>query len=136
VNADEFRRRTKGFALRVMRFVESMPPSMTGDVVCRQLLRSATSVGANYRAAARAKSRADFVAKMAIVEEECDESLYWLELLVDSGHIDVSRLKDLMDEGNEILSLVVASIKTARSRKESTIRNPKSTIESEASHVA
>ncbi len=83
---------------------------MIGD----QLLRSATAVGANYRAAARARSRADFTAKMGIVEEECDETLYWLEMLVELQLINADRLKELRAEGNEILAIVVASIRTAR----------------------
>lgn len=81
------------------------------------MLRSGTSVGANYRAACRARSRADFVAKMKIVEEECDESIYWLELLAEAGSVKAERLVDLLNEANELLSLTVASIKTARSGK-------------------
>lgn len=83
----------------------------------RQLLRSGTSVGANYRAASRAKSKADFIAKMGIVEEECDESLYWMEMLVEADLVDSERLAELMKEGDEILSMVVASIRTARSNR-------------------
>ena len=82
-----------------------------------QLLRSGTSVGANYRAASRAKSKADFIAKMGIVEEECDESLYWMEMLADAGLVDIARMAKLMKEGDEILSMVVASIRTARSSR-------------------
>lgn len=79
-----------------------------------QLLRSGTSVGANYRAVCRAKSNADFINKLRVVEEECDESLFWMELLVENQLIPESRLKNLMSEGNENLSIVVASTKTAR----------------------
>lgn len=75
------------------------------------------SVGANYRAACRAKSQCDFIAKMGIVEEEADECIYWMELLVDGGLIDGSHLKDLITEANELLAITVASIKTARNRK-------------------
>src|SRR5947207_15435942 len=82
---DDLRPRTKAYALRVIRLVESLPRNRTADVIGKQLLRSATSVGANYRAACRAKSPADFTAKMGIVEEEADESLYWMELLIESG---------------------------------------------------
>ena len=82
---DELKRRTRRFALDVIRLVDSLPRSKTTEVIGRQLLRSATSVGANYRAACRARSSADFVSKMGIVEEEADESMYWMELLVDSG---------------------------------------------------
>jgi four helix bundle protein len=86
-------------------------------VLGNQLLRSGTSVGANYRAASRAKSKADFIAKMGIVEEECDESLYWMEMLADAGLVDIARMAKLMKEGDEILSMVVASIRTARSSR-------------------
>ena len=117
MNADEFRNRTKTFSLRVVRLVEALPKSRTADVIGRQLLRCGTSVGANYRAACRAKSPADFVAKLAIVEEECDEAIYWVELLVEAGVMDEQRVADLKAKANEILSMVVASIKTARPRK-------------------
>jgi four helix bundle protein len=84
-------------------------------VIGRQLLRSGTSVAANYRAACRAKSKKDFVAKLGIVEEEFDETLFWMELLVESGAISQARLTELMGEAGEILRIVVASAKTARS---------------------
>ena len=125
---DDFKKRTKAFALRCIRLAESLPESATGRVIARQLLRCATSVGANYRSACRAKSRADFIAKMRIVEEECDESLYWMELLIESDKMEAALLNDLVKEADEILSLVVASIKTARSRKESPTSNPQSSI--------
>jgi len=89
------------------------------DVIGKQLLRSGTSVGAHYRAACRAKSDADFVSKMAIVLEEADESLFWLELLVESGTMDEQRLRPLMDEADELVAMVVASINTARKRMNS-----------------
>ena len=117
MNQEELKERTKAYALRVIRLVESLPNDRTSNVIARQLLRCATSVGANYRAACRAKSKADFVAKMGIVEEETDESLYWMELLMDSGIIGASRLTELMNEGNEILAITVASIRTARTHK-------------------
>ena len=118
MNPDDFKKRTRTFALRVIRLVKALPKSTVGNVIGRQLLRCGTSVGANYRAACRARSRADFVAKMKIVEEECDESLYWIELLRESGEVEAALLKDLVKEGDAILSLVVASVKTARSRNE------------------
>jgi four helix bundle protein len=114
---EEFKKRTKVFALRVIRLAEALPKSRTANVIGKQLLRCGTSVGANYRAASRAKSSADFIAKMAIVEEECDESIYWMELLVEAGLMDEERVADLKTEANEIVSMVVASIKTARRRK-------------------
>ncbi|RQV96774.1 four helix bundle protein [bacterium] len=117
MNADEFKDRTKTFALRVIRLCEALPKSRTTDVIGKQLLRCGTSVGANYRATCRAKSPADFIAKMAIVEEECDEAIYWMELIVDAGLMPENRVADLRNEANEILSMVIASIKTARARK-------------------
>ncbi len=87
---------------------------MAAQVVARQLIRAATSVGANYRAAIRGKSRADFVSKLGIVEEECDEALYWIEVIIDLGYVPAARTSELQREANEILSIVVSSIKTAR----------------------
>ena len=87
-NKDDLQARTQTYALRVIKLVESLPLNRTTDVMGKQLLRAATSVGANYRAACRAKSSADFIAKMGIVEEEADECLYWMELLIESGLVD------------------------------------------------
>jgi len=115
---EELKRRTKAYALRVIRLVESIPNNHTADVIGKQLLRSATSVGANYRAACRAQSQADFIAKMGIVEEESDESLYWMELLIESSLVPQARLTELMAEGNELVAIAVASIRTARARKQ------------------
>ncbi len=114
---EELKARTKAFALRTIKLVEAIPRSPVGQVVGRQILRSATSVGANYRAACRAQSRADFAAKLAVVAEEADETLYWLELLGESGVIKPERLKALMKEGGELLAIVAASRRTARRSK-------------------
>ena len=111
---DEFKSRTKAYALRVIKVIDALPRDSVAKTLGQQLLRSGTSVAANYRASSRARSNADFVAKMGIVEEECDESLFWVELLVDSGRIKQKRLEPLMREGSEILAMTVASIKTAR----------------------
>ncbi len=92
----EMKQRTKKFALRVIRLVESLPKGRTASVIGGQLLRAGTSVGANYRAACRAKSTADFISKMGTVEEEADESIYWIELLVESGIVRIDTVKDLM----------------------------------------
>jgi four helix bundle protein len=131
VDAESFKKRTKVFALRVIRLVEALPRTRVSDVLGKQLLRSGTSVGANYRATARAKSRADFVSKIKIVEEECDESIYWMELIIESGQMAAGRVSDLMAEANEILAMTVASAKTARSRllvDQSSIVNRQSSI--------
>jgi four helix bundle protein len=110
----ELLQRTKSYALRVVKVVQALPRDDISRVLGRQLLRSGTSVGANYRAAGRARSAADFVGKLKIVEEESDESLYWMELLVESSILPQRRLAALMREGDEIVSIVVAAIKTMR----------------------
>jgi four helix bundle protein len=114
MNSDDFRRRTRAYALSIIRFVEALPRSRATDVISRQLLKCGTSVGANYRAAARARSPADFIAKLGIVEEEADECLYWLELLVAAEIASAAQVAPLVAEGNEILAMTVASINTAR----------------------
>jgi len=114
MRGDELKRRTKSFALRVIRMVESLPKGRTADVIGRQLIRCGTSVGANYRAACRAKSPADFISKMGTVEEETDESLFWMELLVEARLLQEELVKSLMDEAGELLGIVVSSIRTVR----------------------
>src|SRR6266498_4103865 len=94
----EFKRRTRAIGLRVIRVVESLPKTLTADVIGRQLIRSGTSIGANYRAACRGVSRADVISKLGDVEEEADESIYWLELLIDSGIVSERKLRSLMKE--------------------------------------
>jgi four helix bundle protein len=130
MNSDELNKRTRRFALRVIRLAESLPNTATACVIRNQMLRCGSSVGANYRAACRAKSKADFIYKMGIVEEESDETIYWMELLIDAQIVKRSRVADLLDEANQILSIVIASIKTARGVRglnpQSAIRNPKS----------
>jgi four helix bundle protein len=121
----EFKDRTKQIALRVIRLVESLPNTHSAQIIGKQLLRSATSVGANYRAACRGKSTADILHKLAIVEEEADESLYWLELLIESEIVTEKKLSVLMSDINEIVAMTVSSIKTLRSKN---MDNPKSKI--------
>jgi four helix bundle protein len=96
----ELKLRTKKFALRIIKLVQSLPKNKIGDVLGHQLLRSATSVGANYRAACRARSQADFISKITIVEEEADESYYWLELICEAELIEKEKLKDIMKEAD------------------------------------
>lgn len=111
---DEMKSRTKRYGLRVIKVVQALPGDRVSTVLGSQLLRSGASVGANYRAACRAKSTADFINKLKIVEEECDESLYWMEMLVESELMPTSKLFALMKEGDEILAIIVASLKTTR----------------------
>jgi four helix bundle protein len=110
----DLKQRTKQFALRTMRLADALPKSDACRTIGWQLLRSSTSVGANCRAAHRGRSKAEFLAKMGIVEEELDESSYWLELLVESGAMPEARLRPLMDEANELTAIVVSCIKRAR----------------------
>src|SRR5262245_34380255 len=117
MNEVEFKQRTKQLGLRVIKLVESLPKSTTGSVIGKQLLRSATSVGANYRAACRAKSQADMIAKLGTVEEKADETLYWLEMIVEAGLMPENRLADLIKEADEILAMTVSSIRTIRDKK-------------------
>ena len=115
----ELQRRTKVFALRVIELTETLPRARAADVIGRQLLRSGTSVAANYRSACSARSVADFVSKMGIVEEEADESQFWLELLGESGLLKGNSLDALLKEANELTRIAAASRKTAKARMSS-----------------
>lgn len=115
--ASEMKTRTKAFGLRIIKLTESLPNKRITNVIGNQLLRCGTSVGANYRAACRARSNADFIAKMGIVEEETDETIYWIEMLVEAEIIKQKLVNNLLDEANQILSIVVSSINTARGNK-------------------
>ena len=128
MNEEDFKRRTKDLALRTIKLVTEMneqskidnPKSkMVAEVLGKQLLRSSTSVGANYRAVCRSKSTADLINKLRIVEEEADESMYWLELIGESNIISPERLTELLADFNEIVAMVVASQKTLRNRTSS-----------------
>ena len=112
MNEQEFKQRTKALGLRVIKLVSSLPKNTVSEVIGKQLIRSGTSVGANYRAACRARSTADLIAKLRIVEEEADECLYWMELIVEAKLVEVTNLRSIMSETNEILAMTVASIKT------------------------
>jgi four helix bundle protein len=138
---DEFKRRTRAFALRVIRLADSLPRTRAAEVLGRQLLRSGASVGANYRAACRARSNADFIAKMSIVEEETDETIYWMQLLIDAELVKAEAMGPLLQEADELLAMTVASVNTARGkprtgrqarpaapRRKSAIRNPQSAM--------
>lgn len=115
MTSDQLKERTKAFALAVIRLIDAVPPCLTARVISNQLVRSATSIGANYRAACRAQSRAEFAAKLSIVVEETDETPYWLELIRDLGLVKREQLSALMKEASELLAIAVASRKTAKS---------------------
>jgi four helix bundle protein len=116
MNEKEMKQRTKEFTLRVLKLVDAIPKSRSGNAVANQLVRSGSSVGANYRALCRAKSRADFVHKTSIVEEEADESCFWLEITIDAALLPAKRVEPLLREANELTAIIVASRKTALSR--------------------
>ena len=116
-NADLLRHRTKRFALQVIRLCRVLPRSQESSIITRQLLRSATSVGANYRAVCRARSTAGFISKLGIVLEEADETLFWIELLVESGVADPGKIASTRREANELVSIFVASLRTAKGLK-------------------
>src|SRR5581483_11018517 len=114
---EELRQRTKQFALRVMRLFRSLRGSDEARTIGRQLLRCGTSVAANYRAACRARSRCEFIARLGIVVEEADETMFWLELLVDAGIVKEQLLKPLYREAQELTALFTAAQHTARNNK-------------------
>lgn len=116
MNKDELIKRTKKFALDVIIVVENFPRTTAGFTIGKQLTRSATSVAANYRAALRAQSHAHFISKLAIVEEEADESLFWLEISTDAGLIKTELSSSLLKEANELTAIFTASHKTAKSK--------------------
>jgi four helix bundle protein len=109
------RDRAKSFSLRVIRMSDALPRTRSGNVIGNQVLRSATSMAANYRAAGRSRSKAEFIAKIGVVIEEADETVFWLELLRDSGMIKPAQLTDMLDEANQLLAIFAASRRTAKS---------------------
>lgn len=115
VTTDDLKVRTKNDAIRVIKIVSSLPRTREVDILARQLVRSATSVGANYRAACRARSRADFINKIGIVEEEADETQYWLELLLESNVIRTTNsIQELLAEYKELTAIFTATGRTAK----------------------
>src|SRR5438270_13990549 len=130
-NETDLKKRTKAFALRTLKLVGALPTTTAGCALASQIVRSGTSVAANYRAACRAKSTADFIAKMGIVEEEADETLFWLELLDESKLVPAAKLTAIKQEANELIAITVTSIKTARRNRaaESAFRIPHSAFQ-------
>ena len=121
VRTADLKARTKQFALRMMKMVDALPRTIQGRAIAKQIIRSATSVAANYRAACRARSRAEFIAKIGIVEEEADESCFWLELIIDSGLLNEDRIRPLLSEAGELVSIMAASSKSAIGNRKSPI---------------
>jgi four helix bundle protein len=111
---DELKLRTKQFAISIIRLVDELPNTKSGNTIGNQIIRSGTSVAANYRSACRARSNADFVSKITVVEEECDETLFWLELIVDSDLLKRERLASLIKEADELTAIFTATGRTAK----------------------
>jgi four helix bundle protein len=114
MNENELKQRTKQFSLRVIKLVAALPHSVQGRAIGNQLIRSGTSVGANYRAACRGRSKAEFIAKLGTVEEEADESAFWMELIIESGLMAKNLVEPLMQEANEIVAIMASSRKSAK----------------------
>jgi four helix bundle protein len=114
MDPSEMKRRTKEFAKRVINLCRSLPKTEEGRLIRNQLFRAGTSVGANYRGACRGRSKAEFIAKLGIALEEADETLYWMEILAETGSMKAERMAPLMKEANELISMIVASLKTSK----------------------
>ncbi len=117
MNQEEMKKRTKDFAKRVINMCRQLPETREGRLIGNQIFRAGTSVGANYRAACRARSKAEFIAKLGIVLEEADESIYWLEILSETQIVKANLLEPLMKEADELVGIFVASLKTAKDKK-------------------
>lgn len=116
---ENLKQRTKDLSIRVIRMTSFLPNSAAGRIISGQIIRSATSVAANYRSACRARSQADFISKIKICEEEADETLFWLEIIEELELVKKSRLTELMKEVDEIIAILVSSAKTARKKLKS-----------------
>ena len=116
MNSEELKKRLKVFALRVIKLSESLPNTITGRTIANQIIRSGTSPGANYRAACLGKSDKDFINKLKMVEEELDETMYWLELIIESGIVNEKLLNDLMTENHELLKIIISSVNTMKKK--------------------
>jgi four helix bundle protein len=119
MDADDLKKRTKLFALRILKLVAALPNNIQGRAVGGQLVRSGTSVGSNYRAACRGRSRAEFVAKLGVVEEEADESAFWLELIIEGSLLQASLVEPLLAEANELTRIMARSRVTASNKRKS-----------------
>jgi four helix bundle protein len=125
LSPDDLRARTKDFALRTIKLFRALPKTEEARVLGRQILRSGTSVAANYRSACRGRSRADFISRIGITLEEADETVFWLELLIDAGIVKKVRLEKLLGESNELVRIFQATRTTAKVRVQSQITNRK-----------
>jgi len=119
MNENQLKQRTKQFALRVLKLVAALPKTIEGRAIANQLVRSGTSVGANYRAACRGRSKAEFIAKLGNVEEEADESAFWLEIIIEGNFLKKEQVENLLREANELVAITVASRKSAAAQGKS-----------------
>ena len=121
MNADELKARTKEFALRIIKLVSAVPKTIEGRAIANQVVRSGTSVAANYRSACRARSRTEFIAKIGVVLEEADETLLWLELIVAANLLPAARVDPLLQEADELVAIMAATRKSSIARRKSEI---------------
>jgi len=135
MNAQDLKDRAKQFALRVMRLVDALPDTPKGRAVASQLVRSGTSVAANYRAACRGRSHAEFISKIGVVEEEADESALWLELIVEDKLLPEKKITSLLKEANELTAIMAASYISASRNKRDASANSKSAIRNQRSTI-
>jgi four helix bundle protein len=137
MTAEELKDRTKQFALRVMHLVDALPNTTKGRAIASQLVRSGTSVAANYRAACRGRSQAEFISKIGVVEEEADETALWLELIVADKLLPEKKTAALLKEANELVAIMAASyISASRSKREASSVNSKSAIRNQQSEIS
>ena len=136
MNPQELKERTKRFALRVMRLVDALPKSAKGRALASQLVRSGTSVAANYRASCRARSRAEFISKIGVVEEEADETALWLELIIDDKILPQKKITPLLNEANELVAIMAVSYISASRKNSTRTRKSQSAIRNQQSAVS
>jgi four helix bundle protein len=124
MNADDLKKRTKQFALRILKLVAALPNTVGGRAIGGQLVRSGTSVGSNYRAACRGRSRAEFVAKLGVVEEEADESAFWMEMIIEGELLNSKQVEHLLNEANELTKIMAQSRISAATGLSRTTKRP------------
>ena len=132
MNAEEMKTRTKEFAKDIINLCRKLPNNREGRLIGNQVFKSGTSVAANYRAACRGRSKAEFIAKLGIVEEEADETLFWLEVIEEMNIYDPSSVDSLMQECDEIIAIMVSSVKTAKQTRKQTLINPQSELHNDS----
>src|SRR5437667_10307287 len=135
MNAAELKQRMKQFALRIMRLVDALPNTPKGRAIASQLVRSGTSVAANYRASCRARSRAEFIAKIGVVEEEADETALWLELIIADKLLPEKKIAPLLTEANELVAIMAASYISASRKNSTRTRKSQSAIRHQQSAI-